>query len=137
MKKTTTTLGVVTLAVMIIGFGATAYAFQDDQTTPGTNCDHDRHQAMEQAFANLNYHDWVALMEDKGRVTEIVTQDTFAQFAQARALYMEGDTEGARALKQEIGLGQGQQKRMTSDRKNKQLMQNVQQQKQQHSQANR
>ncbi len=108
MTKTTTTLSIVTLTAMLIGFGTSAYAFQDNQTTPGENCDSDRHQAMEQAFTDHDYYAWVTLMENKGRVTEKVTKDTFVQFAQARALRMAGDAEGARALKQEIELGQGQ-----------------------------
>jgi hypothetical protein len=60
---------------------------------------------MTAAFDTANYDAWVALMEGKGRVTQVVTADNFSTFVEAHKLAVAGDIEGSKALKATLGLG--------------------------------
>jgi hypothetical protein len=44
-------------------------------------------------------------MQGKGRVSEVVTEENFARFAEAHRLATEGKIEEARQIRQELGLG--------------------------------
>jgi len=84
-----------------------AVAYQGDLSIQDPNCTSERHEAMEQAFENNNYNDWKELMSGKGRVTQVVTEDNLARFAEAHELAEEGNLDEARAISQELGLGLG------------------------------
>lgn len=88
-----------------------ALAYQGDPGVSGPNCTPERHEAMEQAFENNDYNAWKELMNGKGRVTQVITEENFAQFAQAHQLAEEGNLEEANAIRQELGLGGGNQRR--------------------------
>jgi hypothetical protein len=62
---------------------------------------------MEQAFEDNDYQAWSNLMQGKGRVIQVVNEDNFAQFAEAHRLAEEGDLEGSRQIREELGLGLG------------------------------
>ncbi len=79
-------------------------AYQGDYTKEGPDCDSEKHEAMEQAFEDNDYQAWTELMEGKGRVTQVVTEDNFARFAEAHRLAEEGDYDAADAIRQELGL---------------------------------
>lgn len=83
-------------------------AYQGDPTVQGPNCDPERHQAIEQAINNQDYQSWRELMADRGRVTKIVTAQNFNKFAEAHRLALNGQTEAARQIRTELGLGVGQ-----------------------------
>ena len=96
-----------TLAVAaIIGLTAvnSAFAYQGDYTKEGPNCTAERHEAMEKAFGGNDYTAWENLMQGKGRVTQVVNQDNFAEFAQAHTLVEEGKYAEANAIRKELGL---------------------------------
>lgn len=106
MKKTT--LGLVALA-LITGVGAlsvgTVMAYQGDSNIKGPNYSVERHEAMTKAFENLDYEAWKSIMQGKGRVTQIINKDNFAKFAEAHQLSLQGKTEEAQKIRQELGLG--------------------------------
>jgi len=79
-------------------------AHQGDYTQKGPDCDSEKHEAMEQAFENNDYQAWIELMEGRGRVTQVVTKDNFARFAEAHKLAEEENFDGADAIRQELGL---------------------------------
>ncbi len=91
----------------LVASPAVAKAYQGDPSVQGPNCTSERHEAMEQAFENNDYNAWKELMSGKGRVTQVITEENFAQFAEAHRLAEEGDLEGANAIRQELGLGLG------------------------------
>ncbi|OGK62086.1 hypothetical protein A2334_04470 [Candidatus Roizmanbacteria bacterium RIFOXYB2_FULL_38_10] len=82
-----------------------AYAYQGDYTKKGPNYSQERHEAMEKAFEKNDYNAWKNLMQGKGRVTQVVTKDNFAKFAQAHKLGLEGKTNEANKIRTELGLG--------------------------------
>ncbi len=84
-----------------------AEAYQGDPSIQGPNCTTERHEAMTQAFENSDYNAWKELMSGKGRVTQVVTEENFARFAEAHELAKEGKLDEARAIRQELGLDLG------------------------------
>lgn len=65
----------------------------------------ERHEEMEDAFENSDFEAWSALMEWKGRVTEVVNAENFENFVEAHELAENGDIEWANEIKAELGLG--------------------------------
>lgn len=96
-------LGITTIASAGL-FAGTAEAYRGDYTAEGPDCTSEQHELMEEAFATNNYAAWAELMDGKGRVTEVITADNFAQFAQAHHLGDAGDTAAADAIRTELGL---------------------------------
>lgn len=105
MKKTTI-FGI--MALMIVGMIATVSAYRGDYSIKGPNYSEDRHIAMEAAFENLDYDAWKTLMDERnGRVTEVITEDNFARFADMHEAMEDGDFETAQNIRTELGLGIG------------------------------
>jgi len=80
-------------------------AYQGDPNVQGPNCTGERHEAMTQAFDNNDYNAWKELVNGRGRVSEVITEENFSQFAEAHRLALEGKTEEAAQIRQELGLG--------------------------------
>lgn len=101
------------LSVLALGgAGFTASAYQGDYSQKGPNYSEERHQSMTEAFAENDYNTWKDLMSGKGRVTDVVNEDNFAQFAEAHRLGLAGDVEGANVIRAELGLRTGGGERM-------------------------
>jgi len=101
-------LGFSTLAITaVVGtiIAGSAYAYQGDYTKKGPNYTPERHEAMEKAFEKNDYNAWKNLMQGRGRVTQVITKDNFAKFAQAHKLGLAGKTEEANKIRVELGLG--------------------------------
>ena len=90
-------------AIMMLPGKASAY--QGNINTKGPNYTEERHAAMEKAFENNDYDAWKNLMQGRGRVTQIVTKDNFAKFAQVHKLEEEGKVQEAQKIREELGLG--------------------------------
>ena len=106
MKKTVLSLGALMLILGTAGLLTdTAFAYRGDPTVEGPDCSPERHQEMTEAFESGDYDAWKNLMEGKGRVVQVVNEDNFARFAEAHQLALQGDTDGAREIRQELGLG--------------------------------
>lgn len=92
----------------LAGFTAlsgSAFAYRGDPTVKGPNYSEERHQAMTKAFESNDYNAWKELMQGKGRVTQVVNEQNFAKFAEAHKLALEGKTEEAKKIREELGLG--------------------------------
>lgn len=106
MNKTVLGLGALTLILGTAGvFANSAMAYKGDQSAKGPNYSAERHTAMEKAFENKDYDAWKNLMQDRGRVAQVVNKDNFAKFAEAHELAENGDIAGAQKIRQELGLG--------------------------------
>lgn len=105
MNKKTLGLGALALFLGVAGVSATALAYRGDATVKGPNYTEERHEAMEKAFENKDYNAWKNLMQGKGNVTRVVTEENFAKFAEVHELMEEGKTAEAQKLRQELGLG--------------------------------
>lgn len=109
MNKKALILGGTILTLGVLTFGTQkAYAYQGDPGVQGPNCSDERHEAMTQAFENYDYNAWKELMDGKGRVTEVITEENFARFVEAHNLALSGDIDGADAIRTELGLGTGE-----------------------------
>ncbi|MFA6520664.1 MAG: hypothetical protein WCT44_03600 [Candidatus Paceibacterota bacterium] len=101
-------LGLGTLALVLGISGAianSANAYRGDMSVKGPNYSVEREAAIEKAFATNDYTGWKALMQNQGRVTQVVNKDNFAKFAEAYKLAKSGDLAGAQKIRQELGLG--------------------------------
>jgi len=83
------------------------HAYRGDPTVQGPNYSEERHTEMTKAFANKDYDAWKALMQGRGRVTQIINPDNFAKFVQAHQYALEGNLEEANKIRAELGLGKG------------------------------
>lgn len=108
MNKTLLHLG---LAVLILGgIGVTAgsaLAYRGDSVVRESNYSIERHEAMEKTFESNDYNAWKMLMQGRGRVTEVVTEKNFAQFAKAHQLAEDGKLAEAKHIRDELGLRVG------------------------------
>lgn len=95
-----------------VGFGAASpvFAYQGNIAKTGPNYTVERHEAMEKAFESNDYNAWKNLMQGRGKVTQVITQENFAKFAEAHKLAEQGRYVEANTIRQELGLGmcQGQ-----------------------------
>ena len=108
MKKTILTLGAIALVTGgLFALPSSTNAYQGDPGMEGPDCTSERHAEMEQAFKNNDYQAWTNLMQGKGRVTEVVNEGNFAQFAEAHKLAEEGKLDEAKQIRAELGLGLG------------------------------
>jgi hypothetical protein len=106
MKKTILGLGVLALVLGVTAVSAgSALAYRGDVGVKGPNYSPERHEAMLKAFENKDYTAWKNLMQNKGRVTQVVTEANFAKFAEAHNLALQGKIEEAKKIRQELGLG--------------------------------
>ncbi len=106
MKIKTLGLGVFAFALALGTIAGSAFAYQGNPGVKGFNYSAERHTAMVQAFETKDYTAWKNLMAGRGRVTQAVNEDNFARLAEARALALQGKTDEARKIWQELGLGQ-------------------------------
>lgn len=106
MKKTTLRLGVLALVLGITAVSAgSALAYRGDPTVKGPNYSTERHTAMMKAFENKDYTAWKKLMQNQGRVTQVITEANFGKFVEAHNLALQGKTVEAQKIRQELGLG--------------------------------
>jgi hypothetical protein len=106
MNKTFMFLGLTALVIT----GATlvpdaVFAYKGDPAVKGPNYTEERHEAMEKAFENKDYNAWKTLMAGRGRVSQVVNAENFAQFAEAHELAEQGKTDEANAIRTQLGLG--------------------------------
>ncbi len=105
MKKTL----IIGISALMLGAGlispVAAAAYQGDPAVKGPNYTAERHEAMEKAFEAKDFEAWKNLMNGRGRVSQVVTKDNFAKFAEAHKLAEQGKTEEASKIRQELGLG--------------------------------
>jgi len=95
--------------VALLGVSLVA-AYQGDYSVKGSDYSEDRHEAMENAFDNLDYNAWVALMTTSGRhprVLDVVTEDNFVTFVEAHDAMEDGDFDRAAELRADLGLNNG------------------------------
>ncbi len=106
MNKKTIVLGgtLLTVGALVLGTQK-AFAYRGDPSVQGPDCTPERHEAMTKAFESGDYNAWKELMNGKGRVSQVVNEGNFKRFAEAHALALSGDKEGADAIRREIGLG--------------------------------
>ncbi|MFA6430472.1 MAG: hypothetical protein WC229_01100 [Candidatus Paceibacterota bacterium] len=106
MKKTKLGLGALALVLGVTAVSTgSALAYKGDPAVKGPNYSIERHTAMTEAFKNKDYTAWKNLMQNKGRVSQVVTEANFAKFAEAHDLALQGKTTEAQKIRQELGLG--------------------------------
>lgn len=107
MTKKSLILGAAALTLAGSALAPKILAYQGNPNVQGPNYTVERHEAMEKAFETNNYYAWKALMVGNGgRVTEVVNEQNFAQFARAHELAERGDLTGSQAIRASLGLGQ-------------------------------
>ena len=115
MKKTILGLGALALLGGTALFAGTAMAYRGDPTVTGPNYSAERHTAMTLAFEIKDYTAWKNLMQNRGRVTQVITENNFSKFVEAHKLALQGKTAEAQKIRQELGLGlQNGQGRVTN-----------------------
>jgi len=106
MNMKTIGLGTLALILAVTATSAgTALAYRGDPATERPQYSAERHALMEEAFENNDYAAWKELMQDRGRVTQVITEENFAKFAEAHELAEEGKIAEAQKIRQELGLG--------------------------------
>ena len=106
MNKKYIALGSVGLLVggLLLSSGK-ALAYRGDPSVQGPYHSEERHEEMTKAFENNDYNAWKEQMGGRGRVSQVVNEQNFSRFAEAHKLALEGKTEEATKIRQELGLG--------------------------------
>jgi len=105
MKKSTKLLGGTLAAVMMGAFAVSSViAYQGDYSKQGPAYSPERHTAMTEVMESNNYEAWSELMNDHGRVAQVINVENFSRFAEANQLAHAGDLEGADAIREELGI---------------------------------
>lgn len=99
------TLSIAALTLGLFVFTNSSYAYRGDPSVSGPYHTEEREVAMEKAFDNNDYNAWKNLMQGRGRVTQIINQNNFAQFAKAHNLAEEGKIAEANQIRKDLGLG--------------------------------
>ena len=97
----------VLTAIAVSTISGKVLAYQGDPNVKGPNYTPQRHEAMMKAFENNDYNAWKNLMQARGRVTQVINESNFSKFAQAHELALQGKTQEAAKIRQELGLGLG------------------------------
>jgi hypothetical protein len=105
MNKSVKIIGASFIAIAAIALVVfPALAYRGDYSVKGPAYSPERHTIMTEAFANNDFEAWSALMDGRGRVTDVITVENFSRFAEAHRLAQEGDFEGANQIRAELGL---------------------------------
>lgn len=105
-QKTSVSLGLLALTLAIFGsIAGNAEAHRGNPTIKGPYYSEEKHEAMEKAFETNDYTAWKNLMQNRERVTQIITENNFPQFAEAHRLAEKGDLAGAEKIRKDLGLG--------------------------------
>lgn len=105
MKKTTLSLMALAIIGIVTLSAGTVSAYRGDPSVKGPNYSVERHTAMTKAFESGDYTAWKNLMQNRGKVTQMVTQENFSKFVEAHKLALQGKTVEAQKIRQELGLG--------------------------------
>lgn len=107
MKTNKILFGLSALALTALAFSPSLVnAYKGDPNVQGPNYSEDRHEVMEQAFANNDYNTWSQQVQGQG-VKNKINETNFAKFSEAHRLSLEGKTQEAAAIRAELGLGLG------------------------------
>ncbi|MBP9749917.1 MAG: hypothetical protein KBD21_04255 [Candidatus Pacebacteria bacterium] len=68
-------------------------------------CDPEQHEAMEEAMKAGDYDAWKELHGNRGRISQVVTEENFDTFVAMHEAMEAGDTAKAQELRTELGLG--------------------------------
>lgn len=113
-KKVLAIVGVAVFGLALFGLTQVS-AYRGDYTKVGPNHTPEREAQMQKIMEEKNYEAWKALMTQDGRqpgvVRKIQNQEQFDKFAEAYKLGKEGKSDEATAIRQELGLGNGQGRR--------------------------
>ena len=107
MKKTF----LLTVSALILGAGILfavtpgVLAYRGDPNIQGPDCSPQRHEIITKAFADNDYNAWEEQMQGRGRVTQVINEQNFADFAKMHQLRLEGKTDEANEIRAELGLG--------------------------------
>ena len=108
MKKTILGLGVAALILGAAGaMVGTVLAYQGDPNVKGPNYSVERHETMTKTLQSGDYNTWKSLMAGRGRMIQVVNESNFSQFAKMHELMLQGKTDEAQKIRQELGLGAG------------------------------
>ena len=104
--KTITKIISGTVAVIVVGVIASSSvsAYRGDYSVQGPEYSPERHAEMTEVMDSNDYEVWSKLMEGRGRVTQVVNEENFSRFTEARRLAQEGRYEEADAIREELGL---------------------------------
>ena len=80
-------------------------AYRGDPNIQGPYYSPEKHEAMLKAFENKDYNSWKNLKQGRVRVSQVINEQNFSRFAEMHKLMLEGKTEEANKIRQELGLG--------------------------------
>lgn len=69
---------------------------------------HEQRQAVEQALESGDYEAWVQAIESMPKITDLITEENFQDFAALHQARQNGDLETAKDLSEQLGLEQFQ-----------------------------
>ncbi len=121
MKKTHLVTGFAMALLLTVITANSSFAYFGDRDSQNKNLDPERFEqiqlertnhkeTMRNAMESGDYNTWKAILENSPRgvkMLEIITEENFNRLVEAHKLAQEGDYEGAKAIRDELGLQKG------------------------------
>lgn len=104
-KKILFPIGVLAL-ITASGVAYAAYAYQGDPMEKMAKFSPQRFERMQKAYENNDYSAWKEMMDGRGKITEIITEQNFSRFAEMHRLMLEKKFDEANKIREELGLRQ-------------------------------
>jgi hypothetical protein len=98
---------IIPIAAMAVLATTQVSAYRGDPSQQGPNHTPERHEAMQEAFDNVDYKAWSQMMAGRGRVSQVINELNFSEFVRARKLAQEGKLDEAKEVRASLGLGMG------------------------------
>ena len=108
-KKTGIAFALIAVFAITLSFMVTAYKGNYDEKGP--ECTEDRHELIMNAFNELDYDAWKAIMTEKGNTPgalRLVTEENFHLFVKAHEAGKAGNYALANKLRTELGFNNGE-----------------------------
>ena len=121
MKKTHLAAGFMVALLLTVITANSSFAYFGDRDDQNKNFDSERfeqiqlertnhREIMRNAMESGDYNTWKTTLENSPRgvkMLEIINEDNFSKLKEAHQLAQSGDYEGAKAIRDELGLQKG------------------------------
>ena len=95
-------------------------AFRGDENARGPRFNPEHHEQMQEIFETGNFEAFRLMIEEsgkKGKMLETITEENFSKFVEMHNFMKNGDKEGAKVFREELGLNFGKGPMMKQGRR--------------------
>lgn len=106
------------MALFVIGMlSLSVFAYKGNPNVKGPNYNEELHEQLEAALEAKNFNSWLKIRQEnnlpmKGKIFQVINAENFDKYVELHNAQKNGDIETVSKIRAELGLGQGQMKKM-------------------------